>query len=135
MRAKSARPTAVTIAAARRSRAPISNFRLDFSALQFMTIPKPTANEPVIWGESAEDTHDQEERSNAWFDARLAAAVPPDYRARREVSRHTGGRHPLGRRPDRPHHLRRNPQARTESLADAAARRHQARRPRRHHRL
>src|SRR5215468_1709354 len=99
--APSTSAAAVTIAAARRSRPPISNFRLDFSALQFMTIPKPTARGPVIWGESAEVHHDQEERSNAWFDARLAAAVPPDYRARRQVPRNAGSRHPLGRRPHR----------------------------------
>src|SRR5262245_4357462 len=34
---------------------------------------------------------------DAWFDARLALALPPDHRARRDLSRHAGGRDALGR--------------------------------------
>src|SRR5437016_3763564 len=78
--AQNASAAAVTIAAPGRSRAPISNFRLDFSALQFMTIPNLTATSPVLWGESGKDHNDQEGRSDAWFNARLAVVVPPDYR-------------------------------------------------------
>ena len=49
--------------------------------------------------------------------------------------RHAGSRDAVGRRSHPSHQLRRNSRSRPESLATPRSRRHQARRPRRHHRL
>ena len=82
-----------------------------------------------------QQTKPSEGNAYARIDARLAFALSPDYRTRGEVSRHARGRYAVGRRSHSSHQLRRNSCARAESIATARARRHQARRPRRHHRL
>src|SRR5690242_18242725 len=66
------------------------HLRRKSGALKLMTILWPCA-------ESDNATSDfSEERRNAWFDARLAPALPPDHRTRREDSWQAGGCHAIG---------------------------------------
>src|SRR3954468_2919672 len=128
--ARSPSPSAtVTIAAPMDIEPRQEHLRRKAGRLKLMTILWPNAesdNPPSGFSE---------ERRNAWFDARLAPALPPDHRTRRQDSWQAGGRDAVGRGTDPSHHLCGYPQARAQGLADAGARRHQARRPCRNDRL
>ena len=74
---------------------------------------------PVTFADRAATNKPSEGSAYARIDARLAFALPSDYRTRGEVSRYARGCHAVGRRSHSSHQLRRNSCARAESIATA----------------